>query len=71
LHKSPIGYHGLLNLQTVLIDSNWVLKLTNFGIVNMLNKAITRGQLKLIELIPMTSRVFFSILFLIFRCFEP
>jgi serine/threonine protein kinase len=55
LHKSAIGFHGMLSLQNVLIDSNWVLKLTNFGICNLLNKAIEKEQLKLIELIPLTS----------------
>ena len=55
LHKSSVGYHGLLSLQNVLIDTNWVLKLTNFGIVNLLNRAIEREQLKLIEIIPLTS----------------
>ncbi|KAL3120583.1 hypothetical protein niasHT_007875 [Heterodera trifolii] len=55
LHKSSVGYHGLLNLQNVLIDSNWVLKLTNFGICNLLNCCIQREQLKLVEIIPMTT----------------
>nr|CAD2134715.1 unnamed protein product [Meloidogyne enterolobii] len=55
LHKSSIGYHGMLNLQNVLIDSNWVLKLTNFGIGNLLNRAIRREQLQLIELIPLNT----------------
>uniref|UniRef100_A0A915CRS4 guanylate cyclase n=1 Tax=Ditylenchus dipsaci TaxID=166011 RepID=A0A915CRS4_9BILA len=55
LHKSPVGYHGLLSLQNVLIDTNWVLKLTNFGIANLLNKAIEREHLKLIEIIPLTT----------------
>ena len=51
-----MGYHGLLSLQNVLIDSNWVLKLTNFGIINLLNKALEREQLKLVEIIPMSSK---------------
>ncbi|KAI1723445.1 adenylate and guanylate cyclase catalytic domain-containing protein [Ditylenchus destructor] len=55
LHKSAVGFHGLLSLQSVLIDTNWVLKLTNFGIVNLLNKAIEREQLKMIEIIPLTT----------------
>jgi len=46
-----------LNLQNVLIDSNWVLKLTNFGIGNLLNRAIRREQLQLIELIPLNSKL--------------
>uniref|UniRef100_A0A1I7VAG3 guanylate cyclase n=1 Tax=Loa loa TaxID=7209 RepID=A0A1I7VAG3_LOALO len=32
LHKSSIGYHGMLSLKTCMIDTNWILKLTNFGI---------------------------------------
>ncbi|KAH7711133.1 Protein GCY-27 a [Aphelenchoides avenae] len=55
LHKSAIGYHGLLTLGNCLIDANWVLKLTNFGITNMLHKAIEREQLKLIEIIPLST----------------
>lgn len=38
-----------------LIDANWVLKLANFGITNMLHKAIEREQLKLMEIIPLSS----------------
>ncbi|KAI6175194.1 Guanylate cyclase [Aphelenchoides fujianensis] len=55
LHKSPVGYHGLLSSQNCLIDANWVLKLTNFGIVNFLNSAIEREQLKLMEIISFNS----------------
>ncbi|KAH7723899.1 Protein GCY-27 a [Aphelenchoides avenae] len=54
LHKSAIGFHGLLTLFNCLVDANWVLKLTNFGITNMLNKAIEREQLKLIEFVPLS-----------------
>lgn len=52
LHKSPVEYHGLLSCQNCLINENWVLKLTNFGVVNMLNTAIETEQLKLMEIIP-------------------
>lgn len=51
LHKSYIGYHGLLNIQTCLIDANWVLKLSNFGITNILHNLIQDEVLKNIELI--------------------
>jgi serine/threonine protein kinase len=52
VHKSAVSYHGLLSCQNCLIDANWVLKLTNFGVVNLLNTAIEREQLKLMEIIP-------------------
>lgn len=31
LHDSPIGFHGNLKLTNCLVDSRWVLKLTDFG----------------------------------------
>uniref|UniRef100_A0A1I7X6I5 guanylate cyclase n=1 Tax=Heterorhabditis bacteriophora TaxID=37862 RepID=A0A1I7X6I5_HETBA len=40
LHKSAIGYHGLLITKHCLIDTNWVLKLTNFGISSMLHEFV-------------------------------
>lgn len=49
LHKSPIGYHGMLSLANCLIDANWVLKLTDFGITNLLNKLIENNNLRVIE----------------------
>lgn len=52
LHKSPIGYHGLLNLSNCLIDANWVLKLTNFGVCNLLNRLINNNNLRVIENVP-------------------
>ncbi|CAD5233744.1 unnamed protein product [Bursaphelenchus xylophilus] len=55
LHKSTVGFHGLLNPANCLIDGNWVLKLNNFGLVNVLNAAIEREQIKLTEIIPFTS----------------
>ncbi|WKY15148.1 hypothetical protein Q1695_000560 [Nippostrongylus brasiliensis] len=40
LHKSPIRYHGLLLTKHCLVDSNWVLKLTHFGVASMLHELI-------------------------------
>lgn len=36
IHKSPISYHGYLNASTCLIDINWVLKLTLYGVCNLI-----------------------------------
>ncbi|VDO27833.1 unnamed protein product [Onchocerca flexuosa] len=52
LHKSSIGYHGMLSLKTCMIDANWVLKLTNFGISSMLNELINQNYIRTTELIP-------------------
>ncbi|EJD75213.1 RGC/RGC protein kinase [Loa loa] len=52
LHKSSIGYHGMLSLKTCMIDTNWILKLTNFGISSMLNELIDRNYIHISELIP-------------------
>uniref|UniRef100_A0A7I4YZH2 guanylate cyclase n=1 Tax=Haemonchus contortus TaxID=6289 RepID=A0A7I4YZH2_HAECO len=40
LHKSPIRYHGLLLTKNCLVDSNWVLKLTHFGVASMLHELV-------------------------------
>ncbi|CAB3399607.1 unnamed protein product [Caenorhabditis bovis] len=48
LHKSKIGYHGFLNTSNCMVDVNWVLKLSNFGISNimadLLDKNIIKGE---------------------------
>ncbi|KAJ1351520.1 hypothetical protein KIN20_007544 [Parelaphostrongylus tenuis] len=46
LHKSPIRCHGLLLTKNCLVDSNWVLKLTHFGVVGMLHEFIEGGVLR-------------------------
>ncbi|VDP01281.1 unnamed protein product [Heligmosomoides polygyrus] len=38
LHSSPIGYHGALTPWACLIDRNWMIKLTDFGIANSLER---------------------------------
>ncbi|CAG9537059.1 unnamed protein product [Cercopithifilaria johnstoni] len=52
LHNSPIRYHGMLSLKTCMIDTNWVLKLTNFGISTMLSELIDQNYIRPLELIP-------------------
>uniref|UniRef100_A0A914XIY8 guanylate cyclase n=1 Tax=Plectus sambesii TaxID=2011161 RepID=A0A914XIY8_9BILA len=42
LHKSSAGYHGSFSPKTCLIDGNWVLKLTGFGMTNMLSDLFTK-----------------------------
>lgn len=32
LHESPIKYHGLLCTSNCLIDSRWVVKISDFGL---------------------------------------
>ncbi|PIC35311.1 hypothetical protein B9Z55_014705 [Caenorhabditis nigoni] len=38
LHSSIIGYHGALTPWSCLIDRNWMVKLTDFGIANPLER---------------------------------
>ncbi|WKY06082.1 hypothetical protein Q1695_006352 [Nippostrongylus brasiliensis] len=38
LHSSAIGYHGALTPWACLIDRNWMIKLTDFGIANPLER---------------------------------
>ena len=32
LHSSKIGYHGFLSTSRCLVDGNWMVKLSDFGI---------------------------------------
>uniref|UniRef100_A0AAF5PX87 Guanylate cyclase n=1 Tax=Wuchereria bancrofti TaxID=6293 RepID=A0AAF5PX87_WUCBA len=43
LHTSPIGYHGSLSPWACLIDRNWMVKLTDFGIANSIERWEKRG----------------------------
>uniref|UniRef100_A0A8R1HJ61 guanylate cyclase n=1 Tax=Caenorhabditis japonica TaxID=281687 RepID=A0A8R1HJ61_CAEJA len=46
LHKSPIGYHGYLQAATCLIDINWVLKITLYGVSNFIAENYELGNIK-------------------------
>ncbi|VDM55262.1 unnamed protein product [Angiostrongylus costaricensis] len=43
LHTSPIGYHGSLTPWACLIDRNWMIKLTDFGIASCLERWEKQG----------------------------
>ncbi|KAF8371579.1 hypothetical protein PRIPAC_78008 [Pristionchus pacificus] len=51
LHASPIGYHGSLTPWSCLIDRNWMVKLTDYGVAEPIerwekNQWITVDELK-------------------------
>ncbi|KAK0400352.1 hypothetical protein QR680_003461 [Steinernema hermaphroditum] len=43
LHASPIGYHGSLTPWSCLIDRNWMVKLTDYGVANPLERWEKQG----------------------------
>uniref|UniRef100_A0A914E701 Guanylate cyclase n=1 Tax=Acrobeloides nanus TaxID=290746 RepID=A0A914E701_9BILA len=45
LHLSPIGYHGSLSPWSCLIDRNWMVKLTDYGIANPLERWTKQGSI--------------------------
>ncbi|CAJ0565140.1 unnamed protein product, partial [Mesorhabditis spiculigera] len=45
LHASPIGYHGSLTPWACLIDRNWMVKLTDYGIANPLERWEKQGAI--------------------------
>ena len=45
LHLSPIGYHGSLTPWACLIDRNWMVKLTDYGVANPLEKWEKQGAI--------------------------
>ncbi|KHJ88415.1 ligand-binding protein, receptor family [Oesophagostomum dentatum] len=48
LHGSPLLIHGLLCLQNCLVDSNWTVKLTNFGTESIISEKLYHNEIKLI-----------------------
>ncbi|UMM10226.1 hypothetical protein L5515_000098 [Caenorhabditis briggsae] len=46
LHKGPIGYHGFLQAATCLIDINWVLKLSLYGVTNFICDALDNKNIQ-------------------------
>ncbi|EGT37135.1 hypothetical protein CAEBREN_12449, partial [Caenorhabditis brenneri] len=45
LHASPIGYHGSLTPWCCLIDRNWMVKLSDYGIANPLERWEKQGAI--------------------------
>ncbi|EFO88255.1 CRE-GCY-18 protein [Caenorhabditis remanei] len=47
LHASPIGYHGSLTPWCCLIDRNWMVKLSDYGIANPLERWEKQGAINI------------------------
>ncbi|VBB32384.1 unnamed protein product [Acanthocheilonema viteae] len=47
LHSSPIGYHGSLSPWACLIDRNWMVKLTDFGIADPIERWEKQGWISI------------------------
>ncbi|ULT96110.1 hypothetical protein L5515_011730 [Caenorhabditis briggsae] len=47
LHASPIGYHGSLTPWCCLIDRNWMVKLSDYGIANPLERWEKQGAISI------------------------
>jgi guanylate cyclase len=45
LHQSSIGYHGSLTPWACLIDRNWTVKLTDYGIADPLERWQKQGSI--------------------------
>ncbi|KAL7076112.1 hypothetical protein ACQ4LE_004192, partial [Meloidogyne hapla] len=46
LHLSKVGFHGLLSPSTCVIDRNWSVRLTDFGLATMLERWTKEGQIQ-------------------------
>nr|CAD2174260.1 unnamed protein product [Meloidogyne enterolobii] len=46
LHLSKVGFHGLLSPSTCVIDRNWSVRLTDFGLATMLERWQKEGQIQ-------------------------
>jgi serine/threonine protein kinase len=49
LHTSTLKYHGFLCLQNCLVDSNWIVKLTNFVTEEIVGDKLRHNELKYIS----------------------
>uniref|UniRef100_A0A183CHA9 Guanylate cyclase n=1 Tax=Globodera pallida TaxID=36090 RepID=A0A183CHA9_GLOPA len=45
LHLSKIGFHGSLSPSSCVIDRNWSVRLTDFGLSNMLERWLKQNQI--------------------------
>ncbi len=51
LHESDIVYHGNLKPTNCLVDSRWVLQISDFGLRNFKGKQARRSKKALIQAI--------------------
>jgi hypothetical protein len=45
-----IKYHGFLCLQNCLVDSNWIVKLTNFATEEIISEKLRHNELKYLKI---------------------
>jgi guanylate cyclase len=45
LHLSKIGFHGMLSPAVCLIDRNWSIRLSDYGLANMLERWTKEGSI--------------------------
>lgn len=47
IHTSSIGYHGRMFLSNCLVDTRWLVKLTDFGMQPILNDMAAQKAVEL------------------------
>ncbi|KAK6732278.1 hypothetical protein RB195_016581 [Necator americanus] len=45
LHLSKIGFHGSITTWSALIDRNWLVKLTDYGVADAVNRWVKHGSI--------------------------
>ena len=49
LHESKLGYHGQMTASNCIVDSQWVVKLSEFGLLETFKKEVNDGALQIVH----------------------